>query len=219
MNITDDILTYNLQNVYFLVGSACGGKTTMASAIAKKYGYIHFNDNYHEESFKNWQKIYDERNKCANPKEYDWEHHFNRSPKEYNESLGKSYSEYFEYALIEIIKLSQSNVVIADVNLCGVSCDLIKNLAEHNRIACLLAPPELVIKDYFERSDHRDIYDAIMRLKDPERALENMKDVFRYGAENIINEVKASGLFYIMRDEFSSIENTLNALEKHFGLM
>ena len=219
MNITEDILKYNLQNVYFLIGTACGGKTTMAEAIAGKHGYIHFNDNYHNDNFANWQKICDERYKNSfdytESPNYDWERHFNRSPEVYNESLGKSYMEYVEYAVIEIIKLAQNNVVVADMSL---PCGLITRIAPYNRIACLLAPPELVVKDYFERDDHRDIYEAIMRLKDPEKALNNMNNVLRYGAQSTIDEVQKSGLFYIVRGESSSVEDTLSILERHFEL-
>ncbi|MCL2773974.1 MAG: ATP-binding protein [Oscillospiraceae bacterium] len=223
MNIPEDILKYNLQNVYFLIGAACGGKTTMANAISKKYGYMHFNDNYHEENFANFQKICDERYKespeYTESASYDWERHFNRPPEEYNKSLGKGYLEYFEYAIIEIIKFANKNVVVADINLLGLSCNLIKQIAPYNRIACLLASPGLVVKDYYERDDHRDIYEAIMRLKDPGKALKNMEDVTKQGTQKTIDEVKKSGLFYIMRDENSSVENTLNILERHFELI
>jgi len=219
MNITEDILKYNLQNVYFLIGTACGGKTTMANAIAKKYGYTHFNDNYHEENFSHWEKIRDERYKNSpeytESENYDWEYHFNRPPEEYDASLMKGYNEYLEYAIIEIIKLAQKNTVIADMWL---PCDLAKQIISYNRIACLLASPELVVRDYFERDDHRDIYEAIMRLNDPEKALENTKNVFKYGVQKTIDEVQKSGLFYIMRTEESTVENTLAMLEKHFGL-
>ena len=222
MNIPEDVLRYNLQNVYFLVGTACGGKTTMANALAQKYGYTHFNDNYHEDNFAIWERIRDERHKGSSARSqaqgYDWEHHFNRPPEEYNRSLGEGYRAYFEYALMEIIKLAQKNVVVADINLCGISCGLMKQLAPFNRVACLLAPPEMILRDYYERDDHRDIYEAILRLKEPEKALENMRNVMRQGALDTIEDVRKSGLFYVMRTEGSSVENTLHVLERHFGM-
>ena len=57
MNIANNILKHSLQNVFFLVGTACGGKTTMASELSKKYGFIHFNDNRQEKNYKEWQSI------------------------------------------------------------------------------------------------------------------------------------------------------------------
>ena len=224
MNISEDILRFNLQNVYFLVGTACGGKTTMAAALAQKYGFTHFNDNYHEENFAHWQSICDERHKNSpdntqsQSQGYDWERHFNRPPEEYNDSLEQGYKEYFEYAIIELIKYAQQNTVVADIGLSGLTCELVKQLAPPDRIACLLAPPELIAEDYFDRDDHRDIYEAIMRLKEPEMALENMKNVFRFGAQRTIDDVKSSGLYYIMRTKTSTVASTQRALERHFGL-
>ena len=57
MNIAENILKHSLQNVYFLAGTAMGGKTTMSKELAKKYGFVHFNDNWHEDSFKVWLDI------------------------------------------------------------------------------------------------------------------------------------------------------------------
>ena len=57
MNIANNILKHSLKNVYFFVGTACGGKTTMAKALSQKHGFIHFNDNWHEDNFKVWQSI------------------------------------------------------------------------------------------------------------------------------------------------------------------
>ena len=215
MNISNDILRYNLKNVYFLIGTACGGKTTMAKEIAKKYGFIHFNDNYHEENFLNWEQIQAERSINSEVKPLDWEHYFNRSPEEFTDSLQASIMDYAEYALIEIIKLAQENTVVVDMHL---PCKLIKELTSYNRVACLLAPPELVIRDYYEREDHREIYDCIMSLKDPQKSLENMNNTFRLGTQRNIDETRASGLFYLIRDEQSTVENTLSQLEKHFEL-
>jgi len=61
MNIAENILKNSLTNVYFLTGTACGGKTTAANALCAKHGFIHFNDNWHEENFKVWQSIIDEK--------------------------------------------------------------------------------------------------------------------------------------------------------------
>jgi hypothetical protein len=222
MNISEDILRFNLQNVYFLFGTACGGKTTMAKAISEKYGFAHFNDNYHEENFKHYQAIMDERHKGSveytESADYDWERHFNRPPEEYNRSLEESYRDYIEYAIIEIIKLAQAGTVVADIGLHGISADFLGRIAPRGRIACLLAPPELIVKDYYERADHRDIYEAIMRLREPDRALRNMNETLKYGARAVIDDVMRSGLFHIMRDEASTVEDALRRLERHFGL-
>ena len=46
MNIAENILKHSLKNVFFLVGTACGGKTTMARKIAEKHGLIYIDENW-----------------------------------------------------------------------------------------------------------------------------------------------------------------------------
>jgi len=218
MNISNDILKYNLKNVYFLVGTACGGKTTMGKLLAQKYGWIHFNDNWNEPNFANWEAIQKGRRKEKEGESevQDMEAYFNRDPQEFVDGLNKMTSEYAEYAIIELIKLSQKNTVVADLHL---PADLLQEISEYNKVACLLADPELIIQDYYERDDHRAIYEAIMKLENPEKSLENMNNTFRLGATQTIEEIKASGLFYLMRNADVTVEERLMLLEQHFGLV
>ena len=78
MNIANNILKHSLKNVYFLIGTACGGKTTMAREISKKHGFIHFNDNWNEDIFKVWESIIDEKYQpnSTQRREIKWEEHF-----------------------------------------------------------------------------------------------------------------------------------------------
>ena len=46
MHIANNILKHSLQSVYFLVGTACGGKITMAKAISQKHGFTYFNGDH-----------------------------------------------------------------------------------------------------------------------------------------------------------------------------
>ena len=46
MNIANNILKHSLKNVLFLVGTACGGKTTMAREITKKHGLIYVDERW-----------------------------------------------------------------------------------------------------------------------------------------------------------------------------
>ena len=220
MNIAENIMKHSLQNVYFLVGTACGGKTTMAKAISKKYGYIHFNDNWNEENCKVYDSIKNEKYQpnSTKRKEIDWEKYFSRSVEEFltdkNDNHGTN--EYLQFSIIELIKLSYNNKVIADVWIDDF--DFLTEISDYNRIACLLAPGELIIRDYYERDDHKDFTECIQSLKDPEKKFETQNELFRIGAREIAENAKKYNLFSIMRTEESTIENTLSLLEKHFRL-
>lgn len=221
MNISDNILKHSLKNVYFLTGTACGGKTTMAKALCEKYGFIHFNDNWHEENFTVWQSIIDERYqpKSTKRKEVtDWEAWFSRSVDEFlaeqNDDNGSD--EYLQYSLIELIKVSQNNKVVADIWFPDIS--ILTEIADHDHIACLLAPADMIIRDYYGRSDHKEFIECIMSLNNPEEKLETQNKLFKIGAKVTFDEVEKYNFFRIVRSENSTIEGTLKLLENHFKL-
>ena len=223
MNIAENILKHSLQNVYSLTGTPCGGKTTLAKELARKHGFIHFNDNWHEESFKVWQSIIDEKyQKAASRREKvtDWEAYFSKSVEEFlaekpRKSSTYEYDEYLEFAVMELIKLSQTNQVVADVSF---PVDLLVKLADYHQIACMLAPAELVIRDYYDREDHKEFIDCIRSLKDPEKKLATQNELFRLGVEETYAEVEKYQLFHLIRTDKSTIEERLSLLEKHFKL-
>jgi len=221
MNIANNILKHSLQNVYFLIGTACGGKTTMSKKLSEKYGFIHFNDNWNEDNFKVWQSIIDEKYQpnSTKRKEIDWEEYFGRSVEEFladkNDNHGTD--EQVEFSIIELIKLSQNNKVIADIWIRDL--DLLMEITDNSRIACLLAPGELIIRDYYQREDHIDFTNCIKSLKDPEKKFETQNELIKIDAEEMKKKAKKYNFFSIMRSEESTVENTLMMLENHFGLL
>jgi len=220
VNIAENILKHSLQNVYFLVGTACGGKTTMGREIAKKHGYIYYSDNWNEDIFKVWQSIINEKYQpnSTKRKKIDWEAYFSRSVEEFlaDQKDNHGGSEYVAFSIIELVKLSQNNKVIADVWIDDF--EFLLEISDRSRIACLLAPGELIIRDYYQRDDHKDFTECIKSLKDPEKKFETQNELFRIGAKKIAEEAKKYNLFSIMRDENSTVENTMLLLEKYFQL-
>jgi len=221
MNIAENILKHSLQNVYFLAGTPMGGKTTMAKALAQKHGFVHFNDNWHEEHFIVYRSLCNERyqkHSTQKKETTDWEAFFGRSVEEFladNEGRGE-YDEYLEFAIVELIKLSQNNKVVADTS---VPIPLLTEIAGRSRIACLLASPELVTcANYGKRDDHKEFLECILSLKEPEKKIAVQDALFRIGIEKTYDDVRKYDLFHIVRTEASTIPETLKSLEKHFKL-
>lgn len=218
MNISNNILKHSLKNVYFLIGTACGGKTTMGKTISEKYGFYHFNDNWHEPNFAVWESLIDPKYQPHYAKRQqiaDWEAFFNRSYEEREEKGSKQSMEYLEFAIIELVKLSQNQKVVAD--LC-MPINLAKEFSDYHRIACLTASAEFMVRDYYDRDDHREYIECIMSLPNAEKTLAHDKECLYRGTQAVLDDVKDSGLFSIMRDENSTVDNTLMMLEKHFQL-
>jgi adenylate kinase family enzyme len=220
MHIANNILKHSLQNVYFLVGTACGGKTTMAKALSEKHGFIHYNDNWTEDVFNVWQSIIDEKYQpnSTKRKEIDWEAYFSRTVEEFLADKRDNHGsdEYLEFSIVELIKLSQTNKIVADVWI--EDLDFLLEISDCSRIACLLAPGELIIRDYYEREDHRDFTECIKSLKDPDKKFETQNELFRIGAQKFFDNVEKQGLFKVVRTDESTIEGTLRLLEEHFNL-
>ena len=213
MNISNNILKHHLRNVYFLAGTACGGKTTMSKIIAEKYGFYLVDESKFFDAHK---KIANEIDQPAMTKKFpNWEYYFNRPPVEYSEWLSNSGAEELEMSLIDLIILSQDKKVIVDIH---VNPKTAKLFTEYNQIAFLVAEPEYVISDYYDRDGHREIYQCIMSLSNPEKTLQNVNNMFVYGTNKMIDSIYDSGLFYIKRDLNSTVEKTLALLEEHFKL-
>ena len=221
MNIAENILKYNLQNVYFLAGTALAGKTTMSKLLAEKHGLLLFNENWHEDHFRVFRSICDEKYQPISTKKKettDWEAFFGRSVEEFlaaGAGRGEN-DEYLEFALLELMKLSQRGRVIADVS---VPIGLLTKISDYHRIACMLTSPELVTcENYGKRDDHREFLACILSLKEPEKKIAVQDELFRLGVERTYEDVRKYRLFSIVRDNESTVETTLRLLEEHFML-
>ena len=220
MNISENILKHSLQNVYFLTGTALAGKTTVSKVLAKKHNLIRFNDNWHEDNFQVFRSICNQKYQphSTNKKETtDWEAFFSRSVEDFlaANADGGEHKEYLEFALIELIKLSQTGKVIADV---GVPMELLVEISDYNRIACMMASPELVTcENYGKRDDHKEFLECILSLKEPEKKIAVQDELFRISVEKTFEDARKYNLFSIVRTEDSTVENTIKLLEAHFG--
>jgi hypothetical protein len=213
MNIPSNVLKYYLRNVYFLSGTGCGGKTTMSKAIAEKFDFVHFSKHQVSDIYK---KIAHETEQPAMTKKFaDWGEYFNRSPGEYSDWLLALNIEELEMMLMDLIILSKDRKVIVDLHVEPKTAML---FTEYNRIAFLLAEPELIVADYFNRGDHQKTYERIMNLPDPVKTFANLNSMLIYSANKTISSVYDSGLFYVVRNKDSTVRNTLMQLEGHFQL-
>ena len=225
MIIANNILKRSMQNVFFLVGTACGGKTTLGREISKKYGFIYFSDNWNEPNWKEWESIIDEKYQPFSHnggKPFNNEEYFSRSVEEFladNKSEKRQIAnmENIAFSIIEIIKLAQKNTVVADIWI--EDFDFLLEISDYNKIACLLAPADLIIRDYYQREDHIDFTRAIQSLENSEQKFEVQNVLFRIGAKEMADKARKHNLFTLIRSEESTVINTLALLEKHFGLL
>ena len=76
----------------------------------------------------------------------------------------------------------------------------------------------ITTKNYGSRDDHKDHYEWLLSLNEQEKKIAKNDEVFKIQSQKIYEEAERYGLFSIMRNEDSTVENTLRLLEEHFNL-
>ena len=100
-------------DVYYIGGSPCSGKSTVAELIAKEYGLYYFKvDDFTE----NYVMRGAEKNKsiCRKQKGMTPEQIWMRSPEEQNIEELQFYREIFEFILEDISKIDSANGIITE---------------------------------------------------------------------------------------------------------
>jgi len=215
MDIANNILKHYLRNVYFFCGTACGGKTTISKAFAEKHGFVWLDEDTLNNKMATIAEPAYQPAWCSRPA--DWEVYFHRPYQEQHQWLSDCGDEMLPMELLELIRLSANQKVAVDMYNMPPRTAL--ELTEPRRIVFLVTTPDRVVRDYYDRPDHRAIYDCIMGLRDPNAALANCNNMLAHGTQLFLDELFQSGLFYIMRDDASTVENTLRFVEKHFGFI
>ena len=202
------------KNVLFITGTATGGKTTISKALAEKYGYLRYDV---DENFDRHQKLsnsVDHPNMNKTFKNAD--EFFMRDTKEYIQWLKDNSKEQMEFILADLVELSKNQIVICDLHLTIEEAEKIANL---NQIVFLIRENnENIIDDYCNRKSHEGFNRFINSSSNPEKAKQNCNTVLRTINEERCSAIKNSKFLYIERNENSTVENTLNIVEKHFGL-
>ncbi len=214
MDIADNVLKHHLREVYWIAGSACAGKTTMARALAEKHGL----------SFYSTDELYTEHRGIANPQEQpamcspveSWESFFNQPKDEYLKALGDASQEQMSMIVSDLVRLAGDGPLVVEG---WFPPDLLRRVADLDRVMFLCADPGLVRRQYFARQDKEDMLQVIKGLENPEATLQHVLDVVAAGVAREIEEVKASGMPYILRTRDSTIEKTLDMIERQFGFL
>lgn len=211
MELPDNILRFYLKNVYFISGSACGGKTTISRHLSKKFGIELYN---WDERYAQHKEISD---LCSQPfmnrKIASWEEHFSKPPED--QSVKKSMMEQAEIALVELISLSADKKIIVD----GIfPCDVLRRVSSTGRVVFLMAEIGAIRKDFFDRADKQDMLRCIERLRDPQKAKENVFRSIEYSLDRDLEDVKRSGFWYLVRSENTAWERIVDAVEHQLEL-
>lgn len=220
MKIENNIIKHYLRNVYFIVGTAYAGKSTMVKMLAEKYNMICCGENYHMSISKEVAVPSIQPNLCYFDTMKDWQEFISRTPEEYTAWIKESGREAAEFEVAELIRISQNQKVIVDTN---IPLELLYEIADYHQVAVMLSPQSMSVEYFFEREDEEKkfILEQIHKAPNPQKAMENYKNCLAMinSRENYERYVK-SGFFTLIRNNanLDTKEAVLNQLVKHFGL-
>ncbi|MBQ4535717.1 MAG: shikimate kinase [Clostridia bacterium] len=204
----------DFKNVYFITGTATGGKTTISKALAEKYGWLRYDVDVEFDRHQQFSNPIDQPNMNKTFKNAD--EFFLRDAAEYVQWLKDNTREQMEFILKDLKEISKSQKVVCDLHLTVEEADKIVN---PNQIVFLIRESnENIIEDYCNRKSHEGFNKFINSSTNPAKAKENCNNVLKIVNQERTKKIKNSKYLWIERNENSTVEKTLKTIEKHFGL-
>lgn len=221
IQISDNVIKHYLQNVYFITGHSCAGKSTMVRMLAQRYGMIACGENYHDvfprEKLSRWKQP----GLCYFDTMSGWEEWLNMTPEEHWRWTEEVSRECVEIEILELVKLSaEGKKMIVDTN---IPVDVLREISDYRHVAVMLCdPPDICATRFFERDDpdKQFMLEQIGLCKDPEATRKNFDSWMRYHAPEEI-DWQHTGFFTYTRTDFEqdTREEVLDVLARHFGLL
>lgn len=218
MNVSNNILRRLFENVYFITGNACAGKSTMVRMLAEKHGGVWCRENYTEDLFGLIDPEH-QPNLCYFDTMSGWQEFVNRTPEQYDAWLCGCAAEGMGLELIELIRRTEGGQkVFVDTNF---SLEALREISDYRRVAVMLADPAVSVSRFFDRPDAEKqfIYQQILQAEDAQATMANYRAVLeRINSPENYRKLADSGFFVLRRDDARNPEQTLAILEEHFGL-
>ena len=146
----------------------------------------------------------------------DADEFFGRTVEEYKKWLIDNTREQLDFVLLDLIRLSQNQIVLCD---CLLTVEEADKLTETSRIVFLIKEPSNLVDDYCNRSDHQGFSDFINSTSDTVKAKAICNATLKSLNEKRYNDIKASKYFWVERTENSAVDETVRKVEQHFDLV
>ncbi len=221
IQLSGNLIRHYLQNVYFINGHSCAGKSTMVKLLAQRYGMICCGENYHDvfprEKLSRWAQP----GLCYFDTMSGWEEWLNMTPEEHWNWTEQVSRECVEIEILELVKLSaEGKKIIVDTN---IPADILREISDYRHVAVMLCdPPDACATRFFDREDPEKQFmlEQIKRCRDPEATLKNFSAWTLYHPPEE-TDWQHTGFFTYTRTDFESDtrEETLRILAEHFGFL
>ncbi len=219
ISFDSNILKHILQNVYFINGTAYAGKSTMVRELAARFDGICCGENYHD-VFMDAVDPAHQPNLGYFQTMRDWQEFIGRTPEQYDAWIIGTAKEAEQLELMQLIRLTaEGKKIFVDTN---IAPEVLHEISDYNHVAIMLAPQSTSVERFFDRSDPEKqfLLRQIELAPDPEKAMRN----YRACLEKINSQEKYDafmncGFYVCVRDDNRTIEQTMEILAAHFGLV
>ena len=180
-----------MDDIYYIIGTAYAGKSTMVKLLAEKYEGIACEENYHD-------RLVDEKldkNEfpclCYTRDLQDWREFIRRTPEEYAswiDGVAKE-CEILELQILKELK-KQGHRIFADTN---ISIETLKKISDTDHVLVMLSDQMISVNRFFERPDREKqfLYQLLMQEPDPDAAMVNFREMLMR-----VNSKEAYDKFY-----------------------
>lgn len=211
----------DLRNVFFVIGTAYAGKSTLVRNLAKKYNGIALEENYHDVKLPELDSK-ELPNLTYTRDLEDWHDFIRRTPDEYVRWINdvSKECEILELRILEELLQkpeTKGRKIFVDTNIC---IETLHRISDNRHVVVMLSDPQISVNRFFDRPDAEKqfLYQLMLEEPDPQAALDNYREILsRINSKENYEKSENSGFEVIYRDEQRSQEDTVKLAEKIFG--
>lgn len=200
-------------HVYWLGGSPCSGKSTIASMICDKYGFTAYQCDTHYDN--HLCRIVRVRHPVmAKIRDLTWQKLWFRPIEQQIDEEWEFYKEEFAMITEDILALPKITTLLVE-GAAAIPEKVSSLLSSPRRAVWVVPTPSFQIEHYSQREWVRDI---INQCNNPEVAFQNWMNRDIGFAERVATQALECGFTVIEVDGRQSVLNILARVEKHFEL-
>lgn len=207
------------KNVYFIIGTAYAGKSTMVKMLSEHNNGIMCGENY--ATLKDYGvNLKDQPNLCYTDN-HSMEEFVNRTPDEYYNWIKNCDIEVTPIEISELLELTSkypNKKIFVDTS---IPMEILKEISDYDHVAVMLSEKWMSVDRFFERDDYEKqiIFRAIKNSKNPEATMANYRKILeKLNSQERYNKFLNSGFWVFKRDDSLTLKQTMECLEKHFKL-
>lgn len=203
-----------MDDIYYIIGTAYAGKSTMVKHLAQKYDGIACEENYHDSMVDGKLDKEEFPCLCYTRDLQDWREFIRRTPDEYEtwiDGVARE-CEVLELKILEELK-KQERKIFVDTN---ISIQTLKKISDTDHVLVMLSDQTVSVNRFFERPDREKqfLYRLLMQEPDPDAAMANFREMLtRVNSKEKYDRFLHSGFRVLLRDDNRTVNETLEIVE------